>query len=69
MKLRITRPVANRPTMDTRANTMVSNTQLVSAKETLTTSKSRCRRSPLQALWKLTNAVLDVKTGKLLGYR
>ena len=41
----------------------------MSAIETFTTKENRRGRSPLQALCELANAVLDVKTGKMLEYR
>jgi len=64
-----TKAVPKGPAMNTRARSQVSNTQLMSAIEAFTSNKSRRGRSPLQALCKLGNAVLDVKIGKMLEYR
>ena len=63
-----TKPASN-PAMNTRAQSRISNEQLMSAIETLSTNESRRGRSPIQALRELANAVLDVKTGKMLEYR
>jgi hypothetical protein len=55
--------------MNTRAKSRISNEQIMSAIETLSTNESRRGRSPIQALRELANAVLDTKTGKMLEYR
>ena len=64
-----TKVASEGPAMNTRAQNKISNAQLMSAIETLTNKENRRGRSPLQALRKLANTVLDVNTGKMLEYR
>jgi hypothetical protein len=63
-----TKAVMN-PAMNTRSQSRISNEQLMSAIESLSTNENRRGRSQIQTLQELANAVLDAKTGKMLEYR